>query len=250
MRTSISRVMAGALILSATAGCAGTTDPTSKPPTDAPSVTAVSTPVASTSSTSPTASTVAPPVPSEGPIQAGTYRVDPGPWTAVGYTLTMPEGWVAQNGGETLSKHPDEPGEVGVNPFVVTDIFADACGPDDLLTVGPTASDLVTALERQAGPETSVPTAVTLGGYPATSLQLTIPAGLDPTTCDPPIGLQIWHSAQADTYMVVIDDATVTVTAADVNGARLVLSTQALSGSTADDIAEMKAIVASVRVQP
>ena len=249
MRTSISRVMAVALILSASAGCGGTTTSTSKPPTDAPSVTAVSTPSAPTPSKAPTPSTDAPPVPTEGPIQAGTYRVDPGPWTAVGYTFAMPSGWVAQNGGETVSKHPDEPGEVGVNPFVVRDIFADACGPDDLLTVGPPRATSWTALERQAGPETSDPTAVTLGGYPATSLQLTIPAGLDPTTCDPPIGLRT-ASAPADSYMVVIDDATVTVTTADVNGgAARAVHAGALrvdGGRHRRD----EAIVASVRVQP
>ena len=176
--------------------------------------------------------------------------MDPGPYSAVGYTVDIPEGWVAQNGGQTVWKHPDAPGEVGIMPFVVKDVFADACGPDDLLTVGPTANDLVTALKRQHGPKTSGPTAVTLGGYPATSLRLTIPDGLDPTTCDPPIGLQIWHSAPADSYMVVIDGATVTVRTADVNGARLVLSTEAASASTPDDIAEMDAIIASVRILP
>ena len=200
MGTTVSRLAAVAIILSATAGCGATTSPSSAPPTDTPSVTAISTPAASTSGGSPTASTGASPVPSEGPIPAGTYRVDPGPFTAVGYTVDIPEGWVAQNGGQTLSKHPDEPGEVGINPFVVQDVFADACGPNDPLKVGPTATDLVTALQQQAGPETSDPTAVTLGGHPATSLRLTIPDGLDPSTCDPPIGLQIWHSGPADNY--------------------------------------------------
>jgi len=189
-------------------------------------------------------------MPSEGPISAGRYRVDPGPYAAVGYTVDMPDGWVAQNGGQTLTKHPDEPGEVGINPYVVKDIFADACGPNDVLTVGPTANDLVTALGQQKRSETSDPTAVTLGGYPATRLRLTIPDGLDPSTCDPPIGLQVWHSAPAENYMVVIDGGTLTVTVADVNDSRFVLTSQSGSGSTPDDVAEMEAIVASVRIQP
>ncbi|HEU4915376.1 MAG TPA: hypothetical protein VFV13_02295 [Acidimicrobiia bacterium] len=33
-------------------------------------------------------------LPATGPIEPGTYQVGPGPWTAVGYSLTMPGTWL------------------------------------------------------------------------------------------------------------------------------------------------------------
>ncbi len=240
-------VGAAALIVAVTTGC-GTAGIATSQPATAP---ATAQPVTSQPPTAPaSAQADARPVPADGPIPPGSYRVEAGPWAAVGYTFVMPDGWVAQNGGQTLSKDPDGAGEVGVNPFVITDIYADACGADDVRAVGPTANDLAAALMEQPGPKKTGPADVTLGGRPAKLVTLTIPSELDPTTCDPPIGLQIARNALADAYLVVVEDGTVNLYMADLNGQRLVITTQARSRSTQADIAEMEAIVSSVRIDP
>jgi len=186
-----------------------------------------------------------------GPIDSGRYYFDRGPYAAVRFTFTMPAGWIAQNGGRTISKHPDEPGEVGWGPFVITDIYNDACGLDGVLTeVGPTVDDLAGALAAQPGPVASEPVDITLGGYPAKRVDLTVPADLDVSTCRIPIGLQIWLDASGGKYLLIDHGVTTTVYIVDVTGDRLVLTTGYKTTSAPEDIAEMEAIIASIQLDP
>jgi hypothetical protein len=228
------------------------------PAAASPSLASAPTPPLTPAATSPTA-TEAPATPEPtgpkhlpyaGPIAPGTYRMPRGSWAAVGYTFTMPDGWVSENGGQTLSKHPNEPDEVGVNVYVINDIYADPCGPNDLMSVGPTAGDLAKALTEQPGPEKSGLTDITLGGYPAERVRLTFPRDVDPASCDPPIGFQIWLDAPGGKYFVLLGDGVATVFAGDIHGERLVFTAQARSRSSAADIAEMEAIIASVQIEP
>lgn len=204
-------------------------------------------PTASPSPTSPPTQPPAPsPVPAAGAIAPGTYHLSNPLWSTVDYELTVPGGWIAENGGETLSKHPDEPGGLMVNPYVVDRIFADPCGNEESLAVGPSAADLAAALMTQPGPR-KAETAVTLGGHPATLIELRFPPGLDAATCDPPIGLQIWQTTVASSYLVLGDDATLRVYIADVDGRRFVIVAGSRSASPASDIAELTAIIDSIR---
>lgn len=189
------------------------------------------------------------PVPGAGPIAAGTYRVAQGSTAAVGYQITLPDGWIAENGGQTISKHPDESGELFINPFVVDDVFADPCGGNELMPVGPRADDLATALLAQPGPQVSGPSDIELGGFRGTLVELAYPDGLDPGTCDPPIGLQVWHNVPGDKYLVLVPDGRLKVHLADFGSRRLVLVAGFRSLSTAADLAQQQTIIDSIVVE-
>jgi len=220
------------------------------------SVTTSATPTAATgSSPSPAASpTDAGPsrIPFAGEIEPGEYLVDSSLWTAVPYTLTLPAGWVAENDGRTISKHPDEKRELSLNPFILDEIYRDTCGPGEQpVGIGPTVDDLVTALQAQIGPAKSAPAEVDVGGQPGTRIDLTVPPEIDIDACRlKGFGLQLWLDVHGDKYQVLLTDGTISVYMADVDASRFVLTTQLRVGSDPAEIAEMKAIVASIRFDP
>ena len=202
-----------------------------------------------TASSEPAPSTF-PAVPT-GIIEPGTYAVRSGAYSAVPFAWTIPEGWVGQNGGQTVSKYPDEPRELGLNAYVITRIFADACSGTeaDVIEVGPTADDLVAALLEQPGAAVAEPVEITIDGYSGVRVDLTVPADLDLSTCRPPApgGIQIWQSMNGK-YFVLLVEAVASVYVVDVQGERLVLSTQHGTTSSPEDIAEMDAIIDSIKI--
>jgi hypothetical protein len=104
------------------------------------------------------------PVPVAGEIEPGRYFIPKGRWTPATFSFTMPAGWAAENSGQTISKHANESGrEVGWGVAIVDRLFADPCGANDTIEVGPTADDLVRALLALPGVEASGPFEVTIG---------------------------------------------------------------------------------------
>lgn len=191
-----------------------------------------------------------------GPIEPGEYHVPRGAWSEVPFTITVPAGWVGQNGGRTLSKHVDDPTiEVSFNPYALTHIFTDACSPEagesDRQELGPSADDLVRALmEQRNGAVISEPVDVTLDGHPVARYELTVPPDLDLTTCRPPapVGIQLWQDVGTK-YFVLIADGATSLYVADINGERFVVTAQHWSASLAADIAEMEEMVASIQFE-
>ncbi len=187
-------------------------------------------------------------IPSGGEIEPGRYFVPKGPWTAVTFSYTMPGGWIAENGGQTISRHPNESGrQVGFSVSIVDRLFADPCGPNDTLEIGPTADDLAQALRQLPGPEVSAPTALTVGGLPGLVVEMTVSADIDVEACDPPIGLQIWLDRNANKYLVAGPEALARIYAVDVAGERFVLVAGHDWTAAASDIAELDAIIESIR---
>ena len=118
-----------------------------------------------------------------GPLAAGRYYLDDRHFTnARRRTFTLPAGWTTEEFGE-LYKDRDEPGEGKYITWVLTHVFSDVCQWGPLVDVGTTVDELVTALTEQEGREASAPTTVTVGGFPAKRLELTVPADLDTATC-------------------------------------------------------------------
>lgn len=191
-------------------------------------------------------------LPVSGPIDPGPYFIPRGAYSVARFTFTLPSGWVSQNSARIIAKHPDEPGELGFGPFVVTQIYSDSCaGEGVLVDVGPTVDDLVNGLLAQRGPSASGPEEIMLGGYAAKRIDLTVPTDLDLATCRlQDIGLQLWLDASGDKYMVLLGDGTLSVYVADVQGERLIITTQFRANSSADDVAEMEAIIESIRIEP
>jgi hypothetical protein len=184
-------------------------------------------------------------------IEPGTYRIPRSAWSVVDFTVTFPEGWTVQD-GHIFLKHPDAPDELGFFTAVVDEIHTDACRGDDggLMEVGPSVDDLAAALLQQPGPMASGPVDTTLGGYPASRIDLTVPEGFDLKAGHlRGVGLQIWYSQPADTYFVLLADGMASVYIVDVDGQRQVFLTQYRSATSDEDLRELQSILDSIRIE-
>jgi hypothetical protein len=189
-----------------------------------------------------------------GPMEPGTYRVDDPKDTAVPFTVTVPAGWRGRSDG-FVHKNPDSAAELGVTPFNVTHVYTDACDAEGTLTeIGPTVDDLLQALADQDGSDASAPVDVTLGGYPAKRVDMSIPADLDLSTCrHPNILIQIWADEAETSYFAISADQVgrqFAVYVADVEGIRAVVLPGAGVEAPETDIAELDDIIASIEFQP
>lgn len=184
-------------------------------------------------------------------------------------TFTMPAtGWSA---GDSVLLGKNVPGssdgfDLVFSPFLVGNVYTGGCnwrGTALVPTLGPTVDDLATALSAQAGPGASPPTAVTVGGRPGKKVELSIPEGLEVTTCDSDGDFPIfgrWTSAN-DPYAGTGQFSGAapwtfgngqhnTVYIVDVGGTRQVIDTLYLPNASAADRAELDQIVASIRFEP
>ena len=148
------------------------------------------------------------------------------------------------------AKHSDAPEELGFNAVVPDTIYADACegSQGERMEVGPSVDDLAAALLKQQGPKTSGPVDTTLGGYPASRIDLTVPKGFDLKPCNLPDALQIWFSPPADNYFVLLPDGIASVYIVDVDGQRQVFLTQYGSATSDEDVRELQAILDSIHI--
>lgn len=184
-------------------------------------------------------------------IEPGRYRIPASEWSGADFTITFPEGWTVQHGH--VYHQNREGGETAELYAVdVDEIYTDSChGAGQPRALEPGVSDLVTALLEQKGPVASGPVETTLGGYPATRIDLTIPKRLDLADCrlaeDGVLGLQLWYNAPADKYFVLLPRGTASIYILDVDGDRQVFLTQQLS-PTPEDRAEVQTVLDSIRI--
>lgn len=208
-----------------------------------------------TSANEPTATATIPPIP-EGisndepaSLEAGTYRVVSGPWSIVEYTITVPEGWTGHSGWY-LSKHEDgdESDVLGVYPVLVDEVYADPCvgSGGTTVAVGPEVNDLVGALQAQPGTVTSEPVELTIGGLPATRIDLEIRESTDLSSCNTP-GLQIWFSEPSDKYFVLLPGNTARVFVVDVDGEPQVMLSWHGPATSDEDLGELQSVLDSIR---
>ncbi len=187
-----------------------------------------------------------------GPLAAGTYYLDDRTYTnARRLTFTVPAGWTTEEYGE-LYKERGETGEVKFITWVLTHVFSDVCQWGTLVDVGTTVDELVTALRQQDDRVASAPTSVTLGGFPAKRLTLTVPADLDAATCTNGV-LRYWPAPGPDLSdgdCCAPPGSTDWVYIVDVAGNRLVVVARHHAGSSAADRAELRGIVDSIDIQP
>lgn len=235
-------VVIGLSLLVTLTGCGGgvTAEPRASEPAATPSPTPGATTTTFPHSTEPVA------------IEPGTYRIPSSAWSVTDFTVTFPEGWTVQY-GHVYASNTDEDDEFGFYAVVVDDIFADACEGETggLTEIGTSVDELADALLQQPGPEANGPIDTTLGGYPATRIDLTIPGALDLETCSfEGIGLQIWYSAPADKYFVLLADGIASVYIVDVDGQRQVFLTQYRSGTSDEDVQELQTVLDSIHIEP
>ena len=147
--------------------------------------------------------------------------------------------------------------EIAVGNWLIANVYEDPCQWQGTLLdppVGPTVDDLATALVAQKDRNAKAPTDVRLGGYPAKRVESSIPADLDPATCDEGV-IRTWIAPGEDTALVDnTEDLGMhpgqlnVVYIVDVDGDRLVIDTWHMPGTSAADLAELDAILASMRI--
>jgi hypothetical protein len=189
-------------------------------------------------------------LPDSGPLEPGAYRINPGPFTPVELVMTIPAGWVAENFA-VVARNPGQPSEVGLAPDLVGHVYADACVSErDPGEIGPSADDLVAALEAQQNLEVVGVSDVLLGGNPAQRVDLAYPAGLDPATCRNGEPLRVWADEGQTLFLELGAGSTASVYVTDVAGNRVVVTTVTGPGASRADIAERDEIVRSIRIRP
>jgi hypothetical protein len=242
----------GLALLVALAGCTG----------------AVGTDTATTSPTASSERTASPTVqdimdlPDFARLEPGAYFIDPDgdPSTRPRVVFEVSgEGWSQWIGAIRTSGETE--GHVGVSIFTVKNIVRDGCldhRPADP-PVGPSVDDLAAALGNLAPFKvTASPTEVTTFGYHGMHLQLTVPhiphqgrgnesgftgcvGGKLQSWIAPTIGAFYGYSGPGyrEEFWIL-----------DVEDIRLVITAEQTAGSPPDDVAEMRAILDSIQIEP
>jgi hypothetical protein len=246
MRTHHGRVLALVLV-AALAGCTpGTTDTAASPPT------AIGEP-----SPTPTIQDIMELPDHFTALEPGTYFIDPDgdPSTPLRVVYDVPaEGWSEWSGAV---KFAEDEGHVGLSITTVTNIVRHGCrdhSPADP-PVGPSVNDLAAALADLAPFRvTSPPSDVSIYGYRGKHLELTVP--------DLPVeesgftgcidgNLYSWISPLADAFYGHTGPGyTEEFWILDAEGTRLMIVAHRSPGSPPQDLAELRAILDSIRIEP
>jgi hypothetical protein len=193
------------------------------------------------------------PLPSSGQLEPGTYAIhDRNITQATRFIFTVPAGWTTNDG--FITKHVDQPEAVELSTWVISHVHSDSCRhtTDSLVDVGTSPDKLVSTLVALKNRVASEPSDVTIGGFPAKRLELSVPAGLDVSTCtfgaiknwpdpgpDESGGLCCGGPGHVDVVYVV-----------NINGKALAVVARHLPGSSAQDLSELATIVDSIQIDP
>jgi hypothetical protein len=184
-------------------------------------------------------------------LEPGVYSIPPGRWTPVRLTFEIPsQGWEAQYLG--ITKHREQPEEVGFATFIVTHVYTDTCAAEvefELAPIGPTVDDLVAALEALGGADVSPAVDTSVDGYPAKRVDIAMSPDIDLADCRVP-ALQIWADEAETDFYARIPGAVDSVYVVDVNGETLALTASHMVGSEASDVAELETIIDSIQIEP
>jgi hypothetical protein len=200
------------------------------------------------------------------PLEPGTYSIDPDldPSTPLRVVYEVPfEGWLMWIG----ATKPADDGHVMVSITTVTNLVSDGCRDHSRADppVGPSVDDLAAALADLAPFRvTSPPADVTVDGYRGTYLELTVPdlpvkgEGDDRRFARCAEGtLKSWVGAiDASSYGDAFygynaePGRTEEFWILDVDGTRLMIEANWSPASPGKDVAEMRAILDSIRIEP
>jgi hypothetical protein len=197
-----------------------------------------------------------------GILSAGRYRmdlsfIDPG----LSIVANVPEGWVGYPESPALTS-PEGSNEGVLIGFMQADrLFSDPChwdldgtgSPDQQgdVVVGPTAADLVSALQANSSYTTSGHEPTSIGGFQARALELQLPGSDVTSACDRRSGESTGdyfvfpggfyaQSANSRWHLHVID----------VDGTRLITMISIAEGTTEAEFAVAEAIAMSFEITP
>ena len=232
----------GAQLLGSPSG--GTGGPGDEPTTPAPTATIGQGPSPAPSPSSQTAIVHFPSFPGPPrPVEAGTY--DLGPEFPVLVTFVVPDGWLSCTNNAGLLCL--DGGVGGVTIDIVTNVVADPCRTtlrDP--SVGPTADDLVAAISSLPWGAVTSTTDVTVDGIRGKEFEVTAPTGSE---CAGD-AFAVWESLDGRVHEVIPGDSN-RLRILDVQGTRVVIAGSYRPGITSSqDLAEINAIIDSVRIEP
>jgi hypothetical protein len=211
-----------------------------------------------TASPSPTASPTSTPEPSLSPLTTrslspGRYALD---WSGPPTSLEVPAGWtgLALGQGTEAVRKDDDAVEVGWGgwPRPITHVYTDACQTrSDLEPVDGTLQGLVDALDAQVSTDATI-TDVTLGGNPAKRVDLTPSPGIEEVVCQTGDAglLEIWAAPTEAGLWALIPGARGIVHVLEIDGELVVFTGITGPGTSASDLAELEAVIASTRIGP
>jgi hypothetical protein len=172
-------------------------------------------------------------------------------------SFTLPAGWATTDG--LVHKHLGQPGEVAFSFWTVGEAYLDPChwreSPLIDLWVHEHAADGSfvihpdVGLQTQVGRNGTTPVETSIGGQPALRIDLSVPAELDIATCDAgqyrswsewdvPGGGNTHHAAGQVDWVYIVD----------VDRRELVIDASHGPDATAEDIAELEEVLASMSI--
>jgi hypothetical protein len=186
----------------------------------------------------------------QNPLAPGRYAILTGIDMQV--TAAVPENWSAiGNWGVRGPRGHEAPDGMGLRFYAVSNLFNNPGSYADGLQdppVGPTVEDLVEAIVDQEEWTSSTPTELSIGGFPAQHVRITIPDGaeFDPRNDGPAFYLfqdegagQIWGLEVGQMFDVSVDD---------VDGERLVLDAFHHPGTSEADLAALEAVLDTIEI--
>jgi hypothetical protein len=180
----------------------------------------------------------------------GAYRASVG---AIAVTATVPNGWYGGRDAFGMQSAPCLFGaSLGLEINVVRAVYGDVCAWRLSAVAATTPAAVTAALAAQKGPEVIGPTETTIGGRPASRFEFTIPTNFDLQACDDGT-TRLAHDGSAGEgfgrtpgpgevmmfYVVDVDGLAVGVNGCCAN-----------SGTDPAEVAELEAIIASLRFEP
>lgn len=182
-------------------------------------------------------------------LAPGRYSIHSG--IARQVTASVPDGWSAVGDwGVRGPRGYEAPDGMGLRFYTVGNLFNDpgsfAGGVQDP-PVGPTVDDLVEAIVAQEEWTSSSPTELTIGGFPAQHVRITIPDGAELDARDGGSFYlfqdegagQIWGLAAGQMFDVYV---------VDVDGERLVLDAFHYPETSEADLAALEAVVDTIEI--
>ncbi len=193
-------------------------------------------------------------LPKTGALTAGTtYRIVDPLVTTVPFTFTLDDGWTTIDYA-ILKKQAGDDAErtMTFSPWVIEQVYRDVCSWDDGFQqplLDDSVGMFVEALEAQGG-RTATVTDVSLDGHEGQRVELTVDDDLVPSECHNGVSRAWTDSVSGGSGGYILGpgqrDA---VYAVDVDGQRFVLHTSWPPGTTGDDLAELDAMVRSIRFE-
>jgi hypothetical protein len=196
------------------------------------------------------------PTPSPRPLPAVETALEPGTYLAGGEFLvpvyvTVPAGWVGRIGGPYLAyvAWTEKPG--GVYFSIFDKVAVDPCQSDsgyvDLPPQG-SVEDLVTALTSMPGIEVTGVSDVSIGGSSGTQLTMKAPESFASCSLSSD-GYVVWQLPLGATNSMVPGEVD-RLWILDVAGQRLVIQSEEPPGYTAEQRADVQAVLNSIQIEP